>query len=233
MKVHVYFRSLTDWSHTERSEELVDLLAKLGLRLTKADEIEPLRKPYDLLKWETMWRGRGTEDAPHSCTILFKGEGATKFSGSVSWYTHLHPGTERFNTIQLRLENRKMDTHQLLAIGDALFSWSNAVFGMISRDSLLNLLGLPPASRKFLPGVFWVNYFGPCYLEHPDFHMQFPHDAVGDGIRVQLTDLLDDPRLVQVEFVNEVKTRLGLGWFAQGPADGYKVPAFDFDQLWR
>ena len=83
-----------------------------------------------------------------------------------------------------------------------------------------------------IPDLMWINYFGKSYVENNDFHLLENSIVLKDGVRLQLTEMLNDLRLAEPDFLESKKISVGLKWFWQNPKIcDVKVPSFDRSEI--
>lgn len=216
---------------------LVDLLEARGLHIDKADDHEPVRKPFNSAApfwvreaWPTLCAGN---QYVSNC-FLFKGTSGLKFNGMAVWNKNLPPQSKVFNNLTLWINRTpRPDPDFLRELADALFIWSDATSGFVTDESLDTPLSRPPELRKYLSGLYWLNYFGPTYLSEPDFPLLPGSTRVGRGMRSVLADSYDDGRLKDEGFLSALKQEFGLGWFAKGPQTAWRLPKLDFSLVCR
>ncbi|MHB8928881.1 MAG: hypothetical protein ACYC9Q_14765 [Bacillota bacterium] len=234
-RIKISFRSLTDWSDPSRGMSLVDLLETRGLRVEKADDHEPIRRVFD--QCEPFWSpagsvASGTQYA--SSTFLFRGAKGLKFSGMAVWRRNLPPGSTLFNHLAIWIDRKPRPAPDFLTeLADALFVWSNAVSGFVTDEALHKVLSRPPEQRKYLDGLYWLNYYGATYLSEPDFVIPPGSVPLERGMRWSPGGDYDDPKLKDDAYLSARKLEIGVGWFAEGPREGWRLPKLDFSVLCR
>lgn len=234
MKLTYVFRSLKDLSSLSQGERLLEILLSHGLVVDKADEKEPIRREFDASMLPDRWKGRGPAGGHSSCYFLFKGQKEIKFSGMVTWDINLGPHTQVFNGMLLRLNiPKKFEVNSLINLGDELFTWSDSDYGFITEDSKNWSMTVPGGLYYGLPGLMWVNYFGPAYLKEPDFHIPADHVSVGQGLRVRLSEKPNDDILGDSGFLQNWKEQFGVEWFWKGSRNKRRIPSFDHSALIR
>lgn len=234
MKLTYSYYSLKDISKLSQGEEFLEILLSHGLVIEKADSQEPVRKAFDRSMFSDYWKGVGPIGGHSTCYFLFKGQQKVKFSGMVTWNRNLSPVSKAFNGVDLWLNIPKgFDTKDLIKLGDDLFIWSGAVYGYVTEDSKDKSMLVPGGIYLGLPDLMWVNYFGPVYINEPDFHIPPDHIPVGHGIRYLLTDTPTDDRLDDHDFLQHWKDYIGYEWFWEHPRRKLRVPPFDRSELCR
>lgn len=229
------FRSLADWSAPSTGFAFIDLLESRGLKIEKANDHEPIRKVFDPSTpfWATPGTAiPGTQYA--SNYFLFKGARGLRFSGMAVWHRNLPPESTVFNYLYLWIHRTPRPTPDFVReLADALFLWSDAVSGYVTDEALDKPLSRPPEQRKYLSGLYWLNYFGPTYLSEPDFTLLAGSTPVGRGMRWSPGRDYDDPRLKDAAYLSARKLEIGAGWFAEGPREDWRLPKLDFSMLCR
>jgi hypothetical protein len=235
MKITFSFNTTEDLSSLTQGEELLEILLSYGLVIEKADQDEPIRKEFDVSMLPERWKGVGLAGKHSSCYFLFKGQEKIKFSGMITWNINLPPNTNVFNGVHLWLNtSRSLEVTKLISLGDELFKWSNSVYGYISEHSKDIARTVPAGLYYGLPGLMWVNYFGPAYLKEPDFHIPANHVFVGQGVRVCLSEKPNEDILGDSDFLQNYKEQFGVEWFWKGDfSESCRTPCFDHSALIR
>ncbi len=226
MKISYLFYTLKDLSDIAKGNEFLYIMQQYGLVIDKASSYEPINKDFEVMNLVNMWKTNENGGMPSSCCFLFKGK---KFTGMVSWHINLYPHTKAFNGIYLTLTVPKTySTNSLIQLGDDIFIWSGAVYGFISEES-------KEASGNLhlgIPGLMWINYFGPEYTNESDFHTPSNHVFVGNGIRFNLVEIPNDKRLDDLAFIQSIKDEIGDLWFFKEPIkSNRRVPVFDKSEI--
>lgn len=234
MRISYSFYYTEDLSDLSNGERLLEILSSYGFVINKAGDCEPIREVFDTSKLPEMWRGVGM-DGLLTCYFLFKGQKEVSFSGMVTWNVNLHPDTRAFNGVSLWFNIPKSyDVNKLLRLGDDIFKWSGSVYGYItenSKDQTTERTGNP---HDGLPGLMWVNYFGPAYITQPDFHTPNDYVSIGHGARIILSETPQDERLADLSFLDSIKSQIGFEWFWHFPRKYKKrVPVFDKSEITR
>lgn len=233
-KVTFSYTSLADWSNLQHATSLLDALADHDLIIERVGNAEPIRHLFEPASLPTWWKGVGPEGGHSTCYFLFKGQGKLRFSGMVVWNKNLGARSRAFNGLSVWLTLPKgCDPSQLIQLGDALFTWSSAVFGYITLAEYDQTPKRPGHITQWLPAPMWVNYYGPEYFTNDDFHLPDSHVCVSHGVRVLLAHRADDLILGDQEHLQAAKARIGLPWFGEGPRSGYRVPVFDRTAITR
>ena len=233
VKITFDFSSLKDFSNLSHGERLLEILFSHGFMIDKADDAEPIRRDFDASMLPERWKGVGPAGGHSTCYFLFKGQKERKFSGMVTWNINLRQGTQVFNGLLFQLNIPKnFEVNRLINLGDELFKWSDAVYGYITEDSKDLVRTVPGGLYLGLPGLMWVNYFGPEYIKGPDFHIPDDHVAVGQGVRVCLSDKPSDDILGDSDFLQNWKEHFGAEWFWKG-SKKRRIPSFDHSALIR
>lgn len=234
LKISYSFDSTKDLSDLTNGERLLEILLSNGLIIDKAGSQEPIRELFDINKLPEMWKGTGIEGRCSSCYFLFKGQKDIKFSGMVTWNLNLHPNSKAVNGIGLWLNiAKKHDINRLVRLGDDIFEWSKAEYGYITEDSKLPT-PLTVNIHEGLPGLMWVNYFGPSYIAEPEFHIPNDHVAINHGVRITLAETPNDDSLRDSNFLENIKNTLGAEWFWDYPIKHKrKRPLFDKSEITR
>lgn len=234
VKITIDFSSLKDFSNIMQGERLLEILFSHGFVIDKADEAEPIRRDFDASTLPELWKGVGPPGGHSTCWFLFKGQKETRFSGMVSWRINLNQGTRAFNGLLFQLNiSKNFEVNRLINLGDELFKWSNGVYGYITEDSKDLCRTVPGGLYLGLPGLMWVNYFGPEYIKESDFHIPDNHVAVGQGVRVCLSEKPSDDILSDSHILQSWKEQFGVEWFWKGSRKKRRVPSFDHSALIR
>jgi hypothetical protein len=166
--------------------------------------------------------------------FLFRGSKGLKFSGMAVWRRNLPPGSAVFNFLHVWIDRTPRPNADFVTeLADALFVWANATSGFVTDEALDKPLSRPPEQRKYLSGLYWLNYFGPMYLSEPDFSLLPGCTPVDRGMRWSPGGAYDDPRLKDDAYLSARKLEIGAGWFAEGPREGWRLPKLDFSVLCR
>ncbi|MHB8926830.1 MAG: hypothetical protein ACYC9Q_04085 [Bacillota bacterium] len=169
-----------------------------------------------------------------SSLFLFRGGKGLKFSGMAVWRKNLPPGTTVFSSLHIWISRTPRPTPDFVTeLADALFVWADATSGFVTDEALDKPLSRPPEQRKYLSGLYWLNYFGPTYLSEPDFMLLPGSTPVGRGIRWSPGGDYDDPRLKDDAYLSARKLEIGAGWFAEGSQASWRLPKLDFSSLCR
>lgn len=237
MRLTLDFRSLADWEPIARGEALMKQLKLAGFEVEKAGSSEPVRLEYTEETVRAVWPSISLPGKSSTGYFLFKGKRPFRFSGMVIWNKNLPPASTLFNYLSLNLTVDKRwlaQADRLIELGDRLFEWSGAVNGFITLAELHDPLARPPAQRMYLPGVYWVNYFGHDYCNRPGFRLPESAVALSSGVRVVLGSGPDDLGLADTNgLLHSVKSEIGLGWFGEGDSSQFQIPPFDFSALRR
>lgn len=229
MQVTFHFRSADDWSAKERGDSLIRALTEAGLRVERFGTADPPRLPFDPSL--SFWTESGLPGLHTAGDFHFRGSGTGKFRGWAAWNRNLPPGTEHYNTLTLALTvRREIDPAWLVDLGDRLFAWAVAVYGLVTSlaDPVSQAGGA--TDRHYLPGLFWVNYFG----DHAYADLTLPPGSDSTpltlGRRVVLGRHPEEMRHLSRA---DLTGAIGPGWFAQGPPGEWRLPKVDFSPLWR
>jgi hypothetical protein len=234
LKIGLRFKSVDDWSRAERGIELVEILSSFGLHITKAGSHEPLQRDFAVELLPELWHGRGLPGQHQTCFFLFKGDRTHPFAGIVEWSKDLGPTLEAFNFLALWITVKaSVSPDPLVALADRLFAWSRGVYGFVSLKELSVPPVRPDGAKRYLPGVYWVNYFGRPYLEDPGFTPPLGAVEIPGGIRFRAAASPSDSLLADREWRNQIVTSIGQGWYGEGPVEQYRAPRFDFSALRR
>lgn len=236
MKLIYRYRSLADWDSVTKGMALMEILSDFGLVVDKVGSSEPIRQEYTQESVTDLWPCLNVPGKSSTGYFLFKGKRPFSFSGMATWNKNLPIDSALFNwlTLHITLNRKVTDFRRLVEIGDALFGWAEAVNGFISLESLYEPLARPPALRNYLPGLFWINYFGKEYCNRLDFRTVATKTLSTTGVRVTLGEGPDDPQLSdQNTYLRALKTEIGQGWFGEGDPSAYRLPSFDFTALCR
>ncbi len=234
MKLTYSYNSLKDISNLSQGEKFIEILLSHGLVIDKVDDHEPVRRAFDISMLSEHWKGIGPTGGHSTCYFLFKGQKKINFSGMVTWNINLGSRSKVFNGVHLWLNTSKnFNTKELIKLGDDLFIWSGAVYGYVTDNSKDKSKIVPGGIYLGLPGLMWVNYFGPVYIKEPDFRIPPDYISVGHGIRYTLTETPIDDRLDDPSFLKHWKDYFGYEWFWEKPRRKLQVPLFDNSELCR
>lgn len=235
VKITMSFYSLKDLSDPDHGKRLLEILSTNGYVIDKADEFEPIRKNFDVTMLPERWKGVGPEGGHSTCHFLFKGQRKTRFSGMVSWNINLGQSTQAFNGVLLQLTiAKKSEINKIINMGDELFSWCDSVYGYIAEKAKDWSMTVPGGLYLGLPGLMWVNYFGPPYLTESDFYIPPDHVPIAQGARLCLSEKPTDDILSYSEFLQHYKTLIGAEWFWKGNRNKpRRIPRFDHSALIR
>lgn len=230
MQVTYHFRSADDWSAPERGDALIRILGDAGLRVERSGPSDPPRLPFDPSL--PFWAGSGLPGLHTAGDFHFRGGGTGKFRGWAAWNRDLPPGTQHYNTLTLALTvRREIDPAGLIGLGDSLFAWAAAVYGLVTSLADPVPPGAPAAHRLYLPGLFWLNYFGKPAYASLALPPELDTTPLPGGLRIRLARRPDEADLqVQAE---SLKAAVDPGWFAEGPPGEWRLPSVNFSPLWR
>lgn len=229
MRITFSFDTLKDLSDISDGEKLIELLLLNGLIIDKAGDYEPIKRDFTISDLPDIWKGRGGNIK--SCYFLFKGKKEINFSGMVTWNANLYPNSEIVNGIGLWLnvpKNYSIDW--LIHLGDDIFIWSKAEYGYITENSKDPYINRTAQGNIYngIPGLMWVNYFGSPYLADSEFHIPDDSVSVNHGIRITLSELPNDKCLSDLNYLANIKNKIGKEWFWERPHKyKIKVPVFD------
>lgn len=227
--------TLRDIGSAEDGERFFRLLERYDLWPDRIGLYEPIRDPLpprDYDKAVKYWLDRD---------CMFKRRAPRACSGMVSWGKNWPRGRKLFNWIILgfppKLARQELD--RLLQLADDLYELLQPVLIQASADFAHYEQwedGKPLDTR--LPGVQWLNFFGPIYCQHIGRERlsaagTAAQDLPDGGMLVRVGDdpfakCFEDPRSPEVM---RFKHTVGLEWFAE--TEPHRVPPFDFSHLWR
>lgn len=229
MQVTFHFRSADDWSAKERGDSLIRALTAAGLRVERFGTTDPPRLPFDPSL--AFWTGSGLPGFHTAGDFHFRGSGTGKFRGWAAWNRDLPPGTQHYNSLTLSLTvRREIDPDWLVDLGDHLFAWASAAYGLVTSlaDPVSQAGGA--TDRLYLPGLFWVNYFGD--RAYADLTLPPGSDSASLPLGRRVV-LAGHPEEMRNRSQADLTGAIGPGWFAQGPPGEWRLPSVDFSPLWR
>lgn len=175
--VKLIFKSSKNWADIAKADDLVNIFISEGDFVVpeKFDQCEPERYafiPTNYTKLREFWSSK-------TPSALFK-----RKQPYASWLNFTILFEKRFNEILAGFDARYFEKDEnikkLLSFSKRLYSWGNVDHGYICHDtdwqaknrfeSPVIIDGKPMMGgghrlNQSLPGVYWVNFFGPVYVE--------------------------------------------------------------------
>jgi hypothetical protein len=179
MLITMHMRSTHDWNTTEKAQELASILISQGgfVLPERFDDHEPARHVFDsqdLSEFVKLW----TADIGW---VFLKRKKPYPFSMMVHWW---YREDHQFNELWCHTDDRYLrKDHGISKLLDAarhLYLWGNVAHGYICHPdewNTKNYFGVPTRVtggnvvstgglrlEASLPGIYWVNFFGPVYV---------------------------------------------------------------------
>ena len=174
--IELVLKSSRDWSSVERADELVRIFASGGdfILPEKFDQRAPERFTFDpenLTKLHKFWTSR-------SPGVLFK-----RKKPYLNWLDLTISHVRRFNEILSGFDDRYFKEQdkvaKLISFVKQLYKWGNVDHGYVCHrkdwqaknrfDRPIEIEGKPLMGGgtllgESLPGIYWLNFFGPTYV---------------------------------------------------------------------
>ena len=203
----------------ETAKRYFDILGQHGFRLEKIGQSEPVRQTYSLEEAISVWtreeEGCYVEDGGmvgKTGSIIGKSSKPRSFI-QMRWWDC--PNQVNLNWVSLNIADNWVDKRvsEVTAIFNGLVGILQAEYGFIGHDDTVHRQHVTGSLETRLPGVFWVNYFGPRYVEFftEEKIKIFPWHSIeklNGGLVTTLSDSPNKPLLTD-EFENAAKIHLG------------------------